>query len=213
MHAAGGVTIGTLLSGKKNNGAAAAEGARFSIHDVLMDDISRNYVGSGRLFMVANSWPSNPVNTIAIDHITGFPDADSGVLSLGNSNSNPEMYGFALTNSIFTTGRYPVWNVGFDTASCAYRDVPLMSMNNCFSSYSFNNNALIATPAHFPPSSWPDGNFFASGLSDVGFVDGDGGSGADYALQPGSPYKSQGTDGKDLGADIGGLDEALAGVE
>jgi hypothetical protein len=34
-----------------------------------------------------------------------------------------------------------------------------------------------------------------------------------YQLYPTSPYKNRGTDGRDLGADIVGLNEALKGVE
>jgi hypothetical protein len=34
-----------------------------------------------------------------------------------------------------------------------------------------------------------------------------------YQLQPSSPYANVGSDGLNLGADIAGLDAALAGVE
>jgi hypothetical protein len=39
------------------------------------------------------------------------------------------------------------------------------------------------------------------------------GNGGNYQLQNNSPYKNAGTDGKDLGADIAGLQAALAGVQ
>jgi len=50
-------------------------------------------------------------------------------------------------------------------------------------------------------------------MNDVGFMRCDDGNGGDYQLQASSPYKGMGTDGKDLGADIAGLKQALAGVE
>ena len=53
----------------------------------------------------------------------------------------------------------------------------------------------------------------ASDLNDVGFVRCDDGNGGDYELQASSPYKNRGTDGKDLSADIVGLNQVLAGVE
>ena len=205
--------MATVMSGDGEDGAPAAAGTRFSIHDIVMDDISRNYVGLGWLFLVANGWPVNPVNTIAINHITGFPDAAGGMLMLGNQSSNPEMYGFVATNSIVTTGRFPVWNEGGGKNNCAHADVPLTSISSCFASYTFSNNALVASPAQYPPSSWPAGNLFASDPNDVGFVQYNSGNGGNYQLQPSSPYKGQGTDGKDLGADIVGLNQALAGVE
>jgi hypothetical protein len=47
----------------------------------------------------------------------------------------------------------------------------------------------------------------------VQFVNYNGGNGGDYHLQPSSPYKGKGTDGKDLGADVDALRSATAGVE
>jgi hypothetical protein len=214
FHAAGGIVIATDISGNGKGGAPATAGARFSIHDIVMDDINRKYVGGGRLFLVKNSWPTNPVNTITINHITGFPDSDGGgILTLGNQTSNPAMYGFVFTNSIVTTGSYPVWNVYGSKTSCAYSGTPAQKLANCFTTYTFTNNALVAAPAHYPPTSWPDGNLFAPDMNNVDFVQCNGGNGGNYELQPGSPYKNKGTDGKDLGADIVGLNKALARVE
>lgn len=212
-HAGGGIVIATVISGKGVGGAPALAGTRFSIHDVVMDDINKSYLGGGRLFSVANAWPSNPVNSITINHITGFPDVNGGVMTLGNEKMNPSMYGFVFTNSIVTTGRYPVWNYGFGPTSCAHADVPLTSISNCFTSYTFSSNGLIATPAQFPPASWPTGNAFASNPNDVQFVQYNNGNEGNYQLQASSPYRNIGTDGKDLGADIVGLNAALAGVE
>ena len=211
-HASGGVVIGTNLSGNGNGGVAKA-GTRFSIHDVVMDDINRRYLGGGRLFVVTNSWPVNPVNTIRIDHITGFADSEGGILTIGNQNSNPEMYGFVFTNSIVQTGRYPVWNVGGGEKSCAYSGTPEQKVANCFTTFTFNNNVLVGAPSHYPPSSWPAGNLFASDLNSVGFVHSRNGNGGNYELNWISPYKRKGSDGKDLGANIVGLTRALAGVE
>jgi hypothetical protein len=213
IHAAGGIVAATVLSGNGNGGAPALAGARFSIHDVVMDDISRNYIGNGTLFTVANAWLVNPLNTVTINHITGFPDPRGGVLSLWNQTSNPEMYGFVFTNSIVTTGRYPVWNGAGGDTSCASADVPLTSLNNCFSSYTFNNNALVAAPSQFPESSWPTGNLFTTSPDNVDFVQYAGGNAGNYQLQQISPYLGMGTDGNDLGADIVGLNQALTGVE
>lgn len=211
-HASGGFEIQTALSGNETDGAAAKAGARFSIHDVVMEDISRKYLGWGRLFLVGNSWPSNPLNTITINHITGFPDPGDGILALHNLISYPEMSGFVFTNNIVTAGKYPVWNTGGGRASCAYANVPLISLTNCFTSFKFTNNALIADPSHYPLSAWPDGNLFAEDMQDVGFQSSSS-VGGNYQLQATSPYKNRGTDGKDLGADIVGLNQALKGVE
>ncbi|MGB7149404.1 MAG: hypothetical protein WBD45_09630 [Terriglobales bacterium] len=213
FHAADGIQLATSLSGNKSGGGAPAyAGTRWSIHDIVMDDISQKYVGLGNLFEVVNDWPENPLNTVTINHVTGFADPEGAIMVLGNSISNPSMYGFVLTNSIVTTGRYPIWN-SHSHDSCAVLDVPLTSLNNCFSTYTFANNALVAAPSHFSPATWPTGNFFTADPNDVGFVQYDDGNGGNYELVQGSPYKNMGTDGKDLGADIVGLNLALTGVE
>ncbi|MGD0215769.1 MAG: hypothetical protein ABSB87_21315 [Terriglobales bacterium] len=214
FHAAAGVMLATSISGNKGDGGPAEAGTRWSLHDIVMDDISHKYVGAGHLLEVVNSWPENPLNTVTINHITGFPDPQGGMMIVGNEIANPSMYGFVFTNSIVTTGRYPIWNaLSKSHTSCAISDVPVTSLNVCFSTYTFGNNALVAAPSHFPQSSWPTGNFFTADPNDVGFVQYNGGNGGNYELEPGSPYKNMGTDGKDLGADIVGLNQALTGVE
>jgi putative Ig domain-containing protein len=213
-HAGGGIVFATAISGNGDGkGAAALSGTRWSVHDVVMDDISRSYVGGGALFMVQNGWPKDPVNTVTVNHITGFPDPDSHILSMGNQETNQQMYAFVFTNNIVTTGRYPVWSTGGGDTSCAYHGTPAQKVASCFATYKFSNNALIATPNAFPPSSWPAGNLFPQTPNDAQFVRYDENGGGDYALRPGSPYKNAGTDGRDLGADVVGLDAALAGVE
>jgi hypothetical protein len=123
------------------------------------------------------------------------------------------MYGFTLTNSIVITGQAPVWNQGGGEASCAHANVPVTSLDKCFSSYTFTDNALVTDPSKFPPSSWPKDVIFAQTVNDVDFTNYNGGNGGDYELTASSPYKNMGTDGKDLGADIVGLQSELADVE
>jgi hypothetical protein len=213
IHASGGFEITTDISGNGKGGAPALEGTRFSIHDVVIDDINRTYLGGGRLFLIKNSWPTNPINTITIDHVTGFADSLGGVVGLSNKITNPPMYGFVFTNNIVYTGKNPVSSAGGGDTTCAHAGTPAERIANCFSSYTFTNNAIVGAPAHYQPSSWPAGNFFASSMNDVDFVQCDNGNGGNYELQDGSPYKNMGTDGRDLGADIDGLNAALAGVE
>lgn len=212
-HGGGGVQMATAISGNGTNGAAALAGTRWSIHDLVVDDLNRKYVGGGTVFEILNAWPQNPLNTITIDHVTGFPDPTSHLMIVGNLDTNPDMFGLVFTNNLVMTGQYPVWNTGGGTASCAYHDVPVTTISSCFTTYTFKNNALIATPAAFPPSSWPTGNFFPNTPEATGLVNYNNGNGGNYALQSSSPYKNKGTDGRDLGADIAGLTAALAGVE
>ena len=212
-HAGGGIAMTTAISGTDGNGGAALFGTRWSVHDVIIDDISRNYVGPGTLFELFNRWGQNPLNSVTINHITGFPAADSHLMTLGNLTSLPSMYGLVFTNNIVMTGQYPVWNTGGGSTACAYKGTPAMKISNCFTTYTFSNNALVASPAVDPPSAWPAGNFFPPNSDAVGFVHYQEGGGGDYQLHANSPYANAGTDGRDLGADMVGLQAALAGVE
>jgi len=211
-HAAGGIQMATAISGNGKNGAPALAGTRWSIHDVVLDDLSTMYVGGGTGFMILNAWPKNPLNTLTVNHVTVFPDASSHMIVMGNSHKNKAMYGLVFTNNLVVTGQHPVWNTGGGD-SCAVEDVPLTSIKNCYTTYTFSNNGLIATPPAFPASTWPAKNMFPQTVDDVRFTDYNNGNGGNYELQSSSPYKNKGTDGKDLGADIVGLNAALANVE
>jgi hypothetical protein len=106
-----------------------------------------------------------------------------------------------------------VWSTGGGLANCAFHNVPVTSINNCFTTFTFTNNALVATPPAFPASTWPANNIFPQTIPAVQFVNYNDGDGGNYLLQTNSPYNNKGTDGKDLGADIVGLNAALADVE
>jgi hypothetical protein len=212
-HAGGGIQMATVLSGNGSGGAPALAGTRWSIHDVVLDDLNTKYVGGGTAFEMMNGWPKNPLNTVTINHVTAFPDPGSHVIIMGNTVKTAPMYNLVFTNNMVMTGQYPVWNTGGGSDSCAFKDVPITSINNCFTSNTFGNNGLVATPPAFPPSSWPANNLFPETVGDVQFVNFNNGNGGNYELQASSPYKNKGTDGKDLGADIVGLNDALANVE
>jgi hypothetical protein len=212
-HLGAGIQLATSLSGNGADGAPAQAGTRWSLHDLVFDDLSTNYDGGGSGLLIANSWPENPVNTITINHITLLTDPESHVMIAGNKKANPQMFALVITNSLLVTGTHPVWNADWGRASCGYSDLPVTTLTSCFSNSTFANNALIMPPPQYPASTWPANNMFAATIADVGFTDFNNGDGGNYELLSSSPYKNAGTDGKDLGADIVGLNAALAGVE
>ena len=212
-HAGGGVQLSTAMSGNGKDGAPALAGTRWSLHDIVLDDLSKNYVGGGGAFEITNGWPQNSLNTVTINHVTAFPDPSGHMMITGNLDGNQPMYGLVFTNNLLIAAQYPVWSAGGGKSNCAYKDVPVTSITQCFTTFTFNNNGFIASPQAFPPSSWPTGNFFPATVTNVEFMNFNNGNGGNYELQTSSPYRNKGTDGKDLGADIVGLNQALANVE
>jgi hypothetical protein len=211
-HAGGGLQLATSISGNGRNGAAALSGKRWSIHDVVLDDLNPKYVGGGTAFEIVNGWGKNPLNTVTINHVTAFPYPNGHMMIIGDALKKPRMYGLVFTNNLVMTGEYPIWNAD-NKDSCARKDVPLTTLNRCFTRYTFSTNGLIASPSTFPPSKWPTKNMFPKTIPDVDFTSYQNGDGGDYQLLPRSAYKNKGTDGKDLGADIVRLNAELANVE
>jgi hypothetical protein len=120
------------------------------------------------------------------------------------------MYGLVFTNNLMISTQGPLLTNGGGDTNCAFSDVPVTVITKCFTTYTFANNALVAPPPRYPPSSWPANNLFPQAVEDVAFMNYENGN---YELQPGSPYSNRGMDGKNLGADIVGLNNALANVE
>jgi hypothetical protein len=209
-HAGAGIQMATGLS---DGGGAALAGARFSIHDITIDDINaRTYTGTGTLMQIANNWRNNVLNSITINHITAFPDPAGHMLSIGNQTNNQQMSNFNFTNNLVSTSIYPVWSTGGGSGNCAFSDNPILVMPSCFRGFSFSHNALIGAPASYPASKWPAGNSFPSSATAVQFVNYQSGNGGDYHLLASSPYNNAASDGKDIGADMNALQSAISGV-
>ena len=207
-HVGLGFQIATATS---DGGGVALAGARYSIHDVILDDIDGTaYSGGGGLMQISNGWPSNVLNSLMINHITAFPQTH--LMTTGNGVNRPPMWGFTLTNSIIMATPYPVWSIGGGSSDCAHYDVPILTLPACFSSYAFSNNAFIAPSTNFLPSKWPAGNYFPQSTAAVQFLNFNNAQGGDYHLLSSSPYKNAGSDGKDLGADVSAIQAAIVGV-
>ncbi len=213
-HAAGGIQMATVEDlPDGGQGAPALAGARWSIHDLVLDDLNKKYGGRGTAFEIVNGWQKNPLNTLTINHVTAFPYSTAHMMIIGNPRGNASMSGLVFTNNLIITGQYPVWDADGGKGDCAQADVPITTINKCFTTYSFSNNGLIAPPKAFPPSVWPAQNMFSETVDEVEFTNFNNGDGGNYELLQSSPYKNKGTDGKDLGADIVGLHADLANVQ
>lgn len=189
---------------------------RISIHDVTVDDMSASaYNGDGIGFQISSGSVENPpLNNVTINHVTMLTDTNKTLLLVGSDQRNPILpFNIVFTNNIAVAGTSSVWSTGgVETGACAKSGQPLTTFNQCWSSYTVTNNAIIAYPSTQGP--WPKGNFFAPTDAAVGFTDFSNGNGGDYQLLPASQYIHSGIpDRTALGADISTLNAAIAGVQ
>ncbi len=206
-HVAAGLQIANALTG------TGGQGQRYSIHDIVIDDIdNKKYAGPGEFAQLMVS-PGKPIlQDVTINHVTAFPPR---TLFIIGTLPAAQMKNFIFTNNIVNAGIYPVWssgNVGGAT-NCAALNVPITTFNSCFSPVTFAGNVIIDPPTLALPEKWPPGNFFPESSDAVRFVNYNGGNGGNYQLQSSSRYKGKGTDGKDIGADVAAIASATAGVE
>jgi hypothetical protein len=206
-HVGAGLAIANGLS---DNGGAALDGQRYSIHDITIDDMDgAKYGGPSELAQISTGPGAAVLQNVKIDHITAFP-ANRLFIIGGSVATSSRMKNFIFTNSIVNAGTYPVWSTGGGPANCAFHNSPVITFDACFSNYTFASNAIINSP---PTAKWPAKNFLPGSAASVRFVNYKDGNGGDYHLQSSSPYKGRGTDNKDLGADINALEAAIAGVK
>jgi hypothetical protein len=131
-----------------------------------------------------------------IDHNTVIITGGSAsAVMLAETPANAKVSNLTFTNNLATQTSY-----GFFGSGVA-QGIP--ALNSYYSNWAFSKNVLVDAPA----ASYPAGNFFPNGVAAVRFVSYAGGN---YALAADSPYKSAGTDGKDIGADVSAAPSASA---
>ncbi len=189
-HTASGINVMGIDDGDPQK---VVRGRRILIQNNLFNDVNGKTWGGGdgRLFQVLSG-----ADAVTIDHNTGF-QSNTIVTADGIPSTN-----FIYQNNITPHNLYGVIGSGFSPGS--------HSLNRYFPDFVFQNNVIenIAS-SHVPQSSYPVSTFFPPDWATVKFVDFANGN---YALASSSPYKNAGTDGKDIGADIAGLNAATASV-
>ena len=205
-HVAGGLQIYNGLQGT----SAALAGERYSIHDVVVDDINGvKYKGPGIFAQISSTAGAPLLNNVAINHVTAF--SFQSILMIGNPAIGPKIPDLTVTNSILNATPYPLWSTG-GTSNCAFTNVPIKTLNSCFSPYFFSADVIIAPTSNYPSSSWPLANYFPSSPTAVGLTSYNNGNGGNYQLTSSSPFVNKATDGKNIGADIAGIKAATVSV-
>jgi hypothetical protein len=197
-------------------GGAPADGGRYSIHDVIADNVhDRDYKGGGG-FLLFVSWEP-PIHDVQFDHITAL--VPGGLLSI--LNTGDKLSDFSITNSVFVVGdrRPPISSAGGGPESCASRSQAQGGeavLRECFRSYSFEHNLIVSGRG-----SLPKGNIILSSEEAAGVRDLKGVISKDPRLcrEKGagctkkSPGVSAASDGRDLGADVDAVEAVIGGVE
>lgn len=180
---------------------SAGRGKRILFENNLFEDINgANWNGGhGWIFDIEGGSSEPGPEDLIIRHNTGFQS--SNFAFAGEYFSSSGVYStkpnFVFTDNLVLNGG------GIQGTNTAPGNATL---NNYFPQAVFSKNALVGGPAS-AYSQYP-GNFFPSSWSSVGFVDY---ANKDFRLASTSPYKNSGSDGKDLGADIVGLNNLTDG--
>jgi len=168
--------------------------ARVLVRDNLFYDLKESW-GPGwalGVFLAASSGPGIGAADLTVDHNTMLAEVASMFVD-ADGNRTPQEH-FVFQNNI---AKPDVLGSGTGNS--------VNTLNAYFNAPVFSVNALVAFASPQLPG-YP-GNFFPATIGAVGFVDVAAG---DYTLGPGSPFKNAGTDGRDLGADIGALNAAVS---
>lgn len=209
-HVGGGLELAAALSTVAR--AASSGSQRYSIHDLVVDDIDHDkYEGFGLFALILSQHP--PIRDVRVDHVTAF--STRTLLSILNHGSKLE--NFTITNNLFSTGGRRIVSAGGGATNCTRgRDTPAEALNNCFVNPVFTKNLIIGGGTGWPPDNFVVNDSMMAGIRD--FHEGNGGN---YRLcdeaKDGCKKRSlglkAGTDGKDIGADIEAVDEATRGAE
>ncbi len=220
--AAGIFAIGTAPNSM--GGGWAASGGNYSIHDDVAENLQYDtcYVCGHNLSEFSSGYsPSDPppsadvLKNVAIRHLTivstaawpsGIQD-ETAMMEMGgppadNPTNTPQMSDITYEDSISGAGSNGFYSTGGGSDNCVVGEKTLADIiAACWAGGSlFSGNVLVAYTGNKTP--WPTGNMTASSWGAVGFVDYNGGSGGNYALAPGSPFKGQALDGTDPGANV-----------
>jgi hypothetical protein len=192
---------------KSDFGAVAKDGGRYSIHDLLIEDLDgERFHGHGTLFQFSSS--GFPLHDLSIDHITG--EGSKSLFMIGGLTEGPKNPNFVFTNNLVGAGRQQIVTTGGGPKNCAFqpeRQGPSGVFDSCFGNAKVAGNVVIGGS-----NKWPPDNSIAKRHSDIGFMVADRDHGQNYQLQPGSRYKKAGIDQKDVGADIDALQIGIRDV-
>jgi hypothetical protein len=214
-HCASGFQIANVPTAA--NGVATA-GERYSIHDVVIDDIDPvRYKGFGVIFQIISRQPA--LRDVTIDHVTAF--SPKAMFNIGGFPPSPKISGFTFTNNLLGAGDRDVSSTGGGQENCSFlaqRAGAKALFDDCFSSPVVVHNVIL-----HPQGSWPKDNFTPKNAADAGLPSERPASLSGFLLcqekneavgckRP-SPFLHAASAGGAVGADIIAVQSAVAAAE
>lgn len=217
-------SIGQFSSVAGDNGGLSSGGYRWSIHDVVADNLGyptcyKCSVSSSSTMQMIESpnvgSSSQTEHDVTVNHVTAVyastSKAPAGALGVSGApiSTGLNMANITWTNNVFWSGVSGTSNSigGGIATNCAYGHADGNDMiNSCWYPLSFGGNCFVDNG----PIPWPGNNVTSvDSFSDL-FEGYNGGDNGNYVLSPG-PCKGAGTDGSDPGANNSELLSVLTG--
>jgi hypothetical protein len=211
-HSGAGLTVS---AGRSDMGGSAQGLENISIHDNVLDDVNaRQFFGIGATLGLS-AYPAMFWRNVTITHITTTSPGGT-LMIIGSINPTP-MTNLVLTNNILTVQGIIGTGAGKNEDCSFHMAIPANIFAACFQSSTITGNVIAGGSG-----AWPTGQSFPT-ISQIRFVNYNGGSGGNYQLCQGannpaascpaaSPYLNT-TDGLPAGANIQALSQAIAGVD
>jgi hypothetical protein len=212
IRVGGVLQIANGFGGHADEKLVSAGGGRYSIHDLVAEEIhEEDFKGPGSFAQIGSRMP--PLHDVWITNCTAFPP---GVLmTIFNPAEGPKMEGIKIENNIFGASGRQLATTGGGAANCAFQPGKLGPegvIKSCFADQAWTNNLIVGGTGSWPASNMTVKDEAAAGFRN--FSKGDfrlcrpGESGCSKA----SPASKTGRNGKPIGADLDAIDKATAGV-
>ena len=212
IRVAGVLQLANALGGHADENLISAGGGRYSIHDLVAEEIhQKDFKGPGSFAMLGSKIP--PLHDVWITNCTAFPP---GVLiSVYNPSDGPKMSGIKIENNIFGASERQIASTGGGPANCAFQPGKLGPegvIKNCFSDQPFANNLIVGGRGNWPANNIAVKDEAALGLRNISNGDFRPCRQGDSGCAKASPAFKAGRNGRDVGADMDAIEKATAGV-
>jgi hypothetical protein len=213
IRVAGVLQIANALGGHADEKLISAGGGRYSIHDLVAEEIhQQDFKGPGSFAQIGSKNP--PLHDVWITHCTAFPP---GVLiTIFNPSEGPKITGMKIENNIFGASTRQIAGTGGGPANCAFppgKLGPVGIVKNCFADDgAFSNNMIVGGKGQWPAKNIHVRDEAEAGLRNFGKGDFRPCRNGDAGCGKASPAFKAAGNGRDIGADMDAVEKATAGV-